>query len=68
MIELIIVACLVSAPETCAEHRLSLTLGGMHPGQCLYASPPQIARWQEAHRNWRVASWKCAVVLPDRHA
>lgn len=68
MVELIVVACLLSAPGTCAEHRLHLDLEGMEPAQCLYSSPPRIAQWQELHRKWKVRSWKCAVIPTDRAA
>ncbi|MEM0922081.1 MAG: hypothetical protein AAGI13_03495 [Pseudomonadota bacterium] len=60
--ELIVIACLLSAPQECREHRLRLTLDGGDAGQCMYSSPPRIARWQEMHRKWKVKSWYCALV------
>lgn len=66
MMELIVVACLVGAPDDCTEHRLRLTLNGMDAGQCMYSSVPRIARWQVMHRKWKVKSWHCALVDEKR--
>jgi hypothetical protein len=63
--DLIVVACLLAAPAECKEHRVRLTLQGGDPGQCMYVSPPQIAKWQLDHPVWRVKSWRCAVVSKD---
>ncbi|MEL7173620.1 MAG: hypothetical protein AAFU72_08210 [Pseudomonadota bacterium] len=63
--ELIVIACLLSAPETCKEHRLRLTLEGGDAGQCMYSSPPRVARWQVMNRNWKVERWYCAMVSDD---
>lgn len=59
--ELILIACLMSAPDHCETHRLRLTIDGVSPVRCMYASPPRVARWQALHRKWRVKSWSCAV-------
>ncbi len=64
--ELIVIACLLSAPDECRPHRLRLTLDGMDPAQCLYSSYPRIARWQVMHRKWKVKSWHCALVDEKR--
>lgn len=63
--ELIIVACLMGAPQDCREHRLRLTLDGGDAAQCLYSSPPRVARWATMHRNWKVDRWFCAIVSDD---
>lgn len=60
--ELILIACLLSEPQSCQEHRLRLTLTGGDAGQCMYSSPTRIARWQVIHRKWKVKSWHCALV------
>jgi hypothetical protein len=64
-IEIVIVACLAAAPEECREHRLRLTISGGDAAQCLYSSPPRIARWQIMHPAWKLKSWRCAVVSED---
>ena len=63
--ELIVVACLLSAPEECRTHHLRLTLRGGDPALCVRSSPARIARWQSLHRKWRVKSWSCALVGED---
>ncbi len=63
--ELILVACLLAAPDQCREHHVRLTIQGGDPGQCMYASPPQIAHWQQLHVKWKVRSWRCAMVGDD---
>lgn len=66
--ELIVIACLLSDPQVCKDHRLRLTLTGGDAGQCMYSSPPRIARWQSMHRKWKVKSWHCALVGKDERA
>ncbi len=61
-LELIITACLIAAPAECAEHRVRLTIQGGDPGQCMYSSPPRVARWSTLHPRWEVRSWRCALV------
>ncbi|MEM6933776.1 MAG: hypothetical protein AAF526_09340 [Pseudomonadota bacterium] len=66
--ELIVVACLLAEPGTCKDHRLRLTLTGGDAGQCMYSSPPRIARWQAMNRKWKVKSWHCALVGQEERA
>jgi len=68
MVELIVVACMLGAPNDCAEHRLRLTVGGMDPGQCMYKSVTRVAQWQLLHPKLKVKSWKCALILDERPA
>jgi hypothetical protein len=67
-LELIITACLLASPGECAEHRLRLTIQGGDPGQCMYSSPPRVARWVTMHPRWKVQSWRCALVSDDELA
>ncbi|MEM7505203.1 MAG: hypothetical protein AAF415_00545 [Pseudomonadota bacterium] len=60
--ELIVIACLLSAPQECQSHHLRLTLTGGDPGQCMYSSLPRVSRWQVMHPKWKVKSWHCALV------
>ena len=64
-IELIIVACLATAPDDCREHRLRLTIQGGDPAGCMYSSPPRVARWLVMHPKWQLRSWRCAIASPD---
>ncbi|MEM6974416.1 MAG: hypothetical protein AAF577_16625 [Pseudomonadota bacterium] len=63
--ELIIVACLLGAPQDCREHRLRLTIEGGDAAQCIYSSPPRVARWQVMNRKWKVDRWYCALISDD---
>ncbi|MEO0820426.1 MAG: hypothetical protein AAF074_08370 [Pseudomonadota bacterium] len=63
--ELILIACLLSDPQQCREHRLRLTIEGGDAGQCMYSSPPRVARWQVMHRDWKVVRWYCALLSDD---
>jgi hypothetical protein len=60
MIELIFVACLVSAPEQCENKALQFT--DITPMACMMGAQPQLAQWANQHPKWRVASWKCKTV------
>lgn len=64
--ELIVVACLLSAPERCEEHRMMLDVTGMDPAQCVYSSPIRVARWSVENPGWRVTAWRCVLPAEDR--
>ncbi|PKP65749.1 MAG: hypothetical protein CVT86_03150 [Alphaproteobacteria bacterium HGW-Alphaproteobacteria-8] len=64
-LELIVVACLLSAPDTCESHRVRLTVQGGDPQLCVYASVREVAYWQQLHGKWRVKSWRCAMTSDD---
>jgi hypothetical protein len=63
--ELIVIACLLSAPDDCRAHRLRLSLEGGNVAHCIYRSPPRVAQWQAMHQNWKVRSWHCALLSKD---
>ncbi|MEL6264473.1 MAG: hypothetical protein AAFR52_02325 [Pseudomonadota bacterium] len=63
--ELIIVACLLGEPANCREHRLRLTIEGGDAAQCMFASPPRVARWASLHRDWKIDRWYCALLSDD---
>lgn len=60
MIELVFVACLVSAPEDCQERGLLFT--DVSPMQCLMGAQPELAKWVESHPNQQIKSWRCRTV------
>lgn len=62
MLQLIVTACLLSAPGECQDHYLTLETRGMNPSQCLYSSVPKISHWQVLHPNWVVSKWRCALI------
>ena len=67
MIELVFVACLVTAPDQCRER--SLTFTEITPQQCLMGAQPELAKWVSTHPNDRIKSWRCrAVSVTEREA
>lgn len=58
MMELVFVACLLSAPDRCEERSLQY-VDVPSVMTCVMGAQPQLAEWAEAHPNWRVARWKC---------
>jgi hypothetical protein len=58
MIELVFVACLATAADTCTERSLlRLPEGG--PAACIVTAQSQLALWVEAHPGYRVVRWSC---------
>jgi len=67
MIELVFVACLAAAPDTCDEKRLLYT--DITPMTCMMGAQPQLAQWVGAHPNFTIRKWRCqTVMLSDRDA
>jgi hypothetical protein len=58
MIELLFVACLATAADTCAEHSL-LRMPETGLMGCMVTAQAQLARWGEAHPGHRVVRWSC---------
>jgi hypothetical protein len=63
--ELIVVACLLNAPERCEEHRMRLDMFGLDAAQCVYSSPIRVARWSVEHPGWKVTGWRCVKPSDD---
>ncbi|TPE46780.1 hypothetical protein [Amaricoccus solimangrovi] len=57
MIELIFVACLQSAPETCREERM-LFVDAPLLG-CVLGAQAELATWVARHPDWGVHHWTC---------
>ena len=62
MIELVVTACLLTAPTECRDHRLMIAPEGMTQSQCYSMSIPQLAQWKSTHERWRIKSWRCEPV------
>ena len=60
MIELLFVACLATSPDDCQQQSLLYT--DMSPMACMMAAQPELAKWAEAHPNFRIKNWKCKMV------
>ncbi|MBK0399874.1 hypothetical protein H0I76_11790 [Limibaculum sp. M0105] len=59
MIELVFVACLLSAPDRCEEKALQFV--DVSHMACLMGAQPQLAEWTESHPKWRIARWSCRI-------
>ena len=66
MIELVFVACLVSAPTECQEQSLLDT--DISPMTCMMAAQPQLAQWAEQHPTYTVGRWSCRFVTSAQDA
>ena len=67
MVELLFVACLSTAPETCQER--SMLYQDISPMTCMMGAQPALAEWVEGHPNWTIAQWRCrSVDLSERDA
>lgn len=60
MIELLFIACVSGAPETCQERSLLFT--DISPQQCLVGAQPELAKWVASHHGARIKSWRCQQV------
>lgn len=58
MIELVFMACLSTAPNTCEEKSLQFA-ENLTPMACMMGAQPELAKWIESHPKWQVARWKC---------
>ena len=61
MIELVFVACLAGAPQTCREH--SLLYVDITPTVCLMGAQAELAKWANTHANQTITNWKCRRVI-----
>lgn len=57
MVDLIFLACLLTAPEACEEK--SMQFIDVTPMTCMMGAQPVLARWAVEHPQWQVTSWKC---------
>lgn len=58
MIELVLTACLLAAPDRCEQRYIETALP-MSLFECMVTSQQHLVRWREQHPNWRVARWSC---------
>jgi hypothetical protein len=59
MIELVLLVCLASDPNSCREEGLIYSAENLTPMQCIMQAPPQMAKWVGEHPGWKVAKWTC---------
>ena len=61
MIELVLIVCLKSEPETCDEKSFG-HLPRVTPHACMVQSQPQIAEWSGSNPHLEVDRWFCRYV------
>ncbi|RXF74596.1 hypothetical protein [Hansschlegelia zhihuaiae] len=64
--DLVLLVCLVSSPQTCREERLLVSYEQTDPRMCMAGAVPTIAEWTEGHPEWQVSRWKCGAPLGSR--
>lgn len=57
--DLVLLVCLASSPQTCREERLLVSYEMSDPRACMMGAVPVIAEWTDGHPDWQVARWKC---------
>ncbi|ABS65292.1 hypothetical protein Xaut_0033 [Xanthobacter versatilis] len=55
----VLYACLITAPATCREERINVSVEVAAPTACMMSSQFTIAQWSEEHPQWQVGRWKC---------
>jgi hypothetical protein len=58
MMELMVVVCLITAPDRCEERSIGL-YPEMTAFTCVMQGQPHIAAWVAAHPDLRVTRWTC---------
>jgi hypothetical protein len=59
MVELVVLACLLSNPQHCAEFQIAF-LPPMHVAQCVYQGYLRTVQWATEHPRWVIKRWSCA--------
>lgn len=57
--DLVLLVCLASAPETCREERILVGLAPSDPRQCMMSAVPALAEWAGEHPDWQISRWTC---------
>jgi hypothetical protein len=63
MIDLVVLVCLLSAPDDCLERRLPAPHGTGIVG-CMTGSAPMLAQLVAADPSWKVVRWRCEMAWP----
>ncbi|MEZ0168485.1 hypothetical protein [Microvirga sp. TS319] len=51
--------CLLSAPQSCREERLTFSYEDASYMGCLVHAQSTLAEWQQSHPAWRINRWRC---------
>jgi hypothetical protein len=59
MVEIVVLACLMTAPPRCEAFHLPF-LGAMEIRECLVKQPLyELVRWAREHPDWSIRKWTC---------
>jgi hypothetical protein len=65
--EIIVLACLIAAPNLCHEEHLHFSMEPIANRTCALGAPPLIAQWSTTRPAWRVARWRCGIPGAEGH-
>jgi hypothetical protein len=57
MLELVLIYCMIGAPDRCIEQRVPMF--GDSGIQCMIRGQTEASRYLATHPNWLLASWRC---------
>jgi acyl-ACP thioesterase len=60
MVELIVLACLLSNPQHCEEFQIPF-LQPMQVTQCVYQGQLRTMQWATQHPGWVIKRWSCGL-------
>jgi hypothetical protein len=63
MIDLVVLVCLISAPDYCIERRIPAPHGTGIVG-CMTGLAPMLAQLVAADPSWQVKRWRCEMARP----
>lgn len=64
MIELVFLACLRTAPESCQEKVVKF-MPAPAAALCMVQAQPELASWSNAHPGHMIAKWRCREMRED---
>jgi hypothetical protein len=59
MLELLVTFCFLDDQTRCRDVSLTYMSESVTPMQCMMGSPPEIAKYVEAHPKWFAKKWSC---------
>lgn len=64
--DLVLLVCLVSSPQTCREERVVVSYEQTDSRMCMAGAVPVIAEWAEGHPEWQISRWTCGAAGGSR--
>lgn len=68
VMDLVLLVCLASSPESCHEERLTVSFEQVSDRLCMAGAIPTIAEWVGDHPEWTVERWRCGSAREARLA